>query len=120
MVGVSFPIYFLPQKSRIKQAKLAVSAAQIQAEANIRELNNKITELSAALRRYEESLRFYASSALKEADELVKTANLQLQHSETGIAEFIQSVSAAREIRKGYIETIYQYNIASLEYELYQ
>ena len=120
MVGVSFPIYFLPQKSRIKQAKLAVSAAQIQAEANIRELNNKITELSAALRRYEESLRFYTSSALKEADELVKTANLQLQHSETGIAEFIQSVSAAREIRKGYIETIYQYNIASLEYELYQ
>ena len=61
MVGVSFPIYFLPQKSRIKQAKLAVSAAQIQAEANIRELNNKITELSAALRRYEESLRFYTS-----------------------------------------------------------
>ena len=30
---------------------------------NIRELNNKITELSAALRRYEESLRFYTSSA---------------------------------------------------------
>lgn len=56
----------------------------------------------------------------KRQTNLVKTANLQLQHSETGIAEFIQSVSAAREIRKGYIETIYQYNIASLEYELYQ
>lgn len=120
MVGVSFPIYFLPQKSRIKQAKLAASAAQIQAEANIRELNNKVTELSATLRRHEESLRFYTSSALKEADELIKVANLQLQHSETSIAEFIQSVSAAREIRKGYIETVYQYNIASLEYELYQ
>lgn len=120
MVGVSFPIYFLPQKSRIKQAKLAASTAQIQAEANIRELNNKVTELSATLRRHEESLRFYTSSALKEADELIKVANLQLQHSETSIAEFIQSVSAAREIRKGYIETVYQYNIASLEYELYQ
>ena len=120
MVGVSFPIYFLPQKSRIKQAKLAASAAQIQAEANIRELNNKVTELSALGRRHEESLRFYTSSALKEADELIKVANLQLQHSETSIAEFIQSVSAAREIRKGYIETVYQYNIASLEYELYQ
>ena len=120
MVGVSFPIYFLPQKSRIRQAKLAASAAQIQAEANIRELNNKVNELSATLRRHEESLRFYTSSALKEADELIKVANLQLQHSETSIAEFIQSVSAAREIRKGYIETVYQYNIASLEYELYQ
>lgn len=120
MVGVSFPIYFLPQKSRIRQAKLAASTAQIQAESNIRELNNKVTELLASLRRYEESLNFYTSSALKEANELTKAATLQLQHSETSIPEFIQSINTAREIHKGYIETVYQYNVAALEYELYQ
>lgn len=120
MVGVSFPLYFLPQKSKVKQAKLAALSAQIQADANIRELNNKVFELEASLRRYNESLRFYKSSALKEADELMKTANLQLQFSETGIAEYIQSVTAAREIKRGYIETVYQYNIAALEYELFK
>lgn len=120
MVGVSFPLYFLPQKSRVRQAKWAATMAEIQAEANIRELNNKVTELETTLRRYEESLRFYTSSALKEADELTKAANLQLQQSETGAAEFIQSIAAAREIRRGYIETIYQYNVAVLEYELYK
>lgn len=120
MVGVSFPVYFLPQSSRVKQARLAATAAQIQAEANVRELNNRVSELSASLRRYDESLRFYTSSALKEADELTKAATLQLQQSETSVTEFIQSVTAAREIRRGYIETVYQYNVAVLEYELYR
>ena len=120
MVGVSLPIYFLPQKSKVRQAKLAATSAQIQADANIRELNNKVTELEASLRRYNESLRFYTSSALKEADELMKAADLQLQHSETSVAEYIQSITTARDIRRGYIETVYQYNVAALEYELFR
>ena len=120
MVGVSFPLYFLPQKSKVKQARLSATSAQIQADANIRELRNKIFELEASLRRYNESLRYYTSSALKEADELTKAANLQLQQSETGIAEYIQSITTARDIRRGYIETVYQYNIAALEYELFK
>ena len=88
MIGVSFPIYFLPQKSKVKQARLTATSAQIQADANILELRNKTLELEASLRRYNESLRYYTSSALKEADELTKAANLQLQQSETGIAEY--------------------------------
>ncbi|MDD3037047.1 CusA/CzcA family heavy metal efflux RND transporter [Bacteroides sp.] len=120
MVGVSFPVYFLPQKSKVRQARLAATSAQLQAESNLRELNNKVTELEANLRKYNESLRFYTSSALKEAEELIKAANLQLQHSETGVAEYIQSITTARDIRRGYIETVYQYNIAALEYELFK
>ena len=83
-------------------------------------VKNKTLELEASLRRNNESLRYYTSSALKEADELTKAANLQLQQSETGIAEYIQSITTAREIRRGYIETVYQYNIAALEYELFK
>ena len=120
MIGVSFPVYFLPQRSKVKQAKLAATSAQLQADANLRELNNKVTELEANLRKYNESLHFYTSSALKEAEELIKAANLQLQHSETGVAEYIQSITTARDIRRGYIETVYQYNIAALEYELFK
>ena len=120
MAGLSFPLYFLPQKSRIRQARLAATTARIQAEANVRELDNKVKELAAALKRYRESLRFYTSSALKEAEELTKSAKLQLEQSETGVAEFIQSVLSAREIQRGYAETVYQYNVAALEYELYR
>ncbi|MBP9506658.1 MAG: TolC family protein, partial [Bacteroides sp.] len=119
MIGASFPLYFVPQRSKVKQAKIAASAAEIQAEANIRELNNKVTELAATLRRCNESLRMYTTSALPEAEELIKVARLNLKHSETNITEFVQSVSTARDIRRGYIEIMYQFNVAVLEYELY-
>lgn len=120
MVGVSFPIWFLPQKSKINQAKEDVYIAQTVADANTRELKNKLSEAEASLRRQAESVKFYTGSALKEADELVKVATLQLQHSETNITEFIQAINTARDIRRGYIETVFQYNIAALEYELYK
>lgn len=120
MVGVSFPVYFLPRHSKIKQAKVAAVIARTEAEANTQNLYNKVSEAVASLRRQSESLRYYTTSALKEADELVKVANLQLQHSETNITEFIQAVNVARDIRRGYLETVYQYNIAALEYELFK
>lgn len=120
MVGVSFPIYFLPRHSKVKQAKATAFIAQTEAEANTRNLYNKVSEAIANLRRQSESLHYYTSSALKEADELMKVAALQLRHSETDITEFIQAVNVARDIRRGYIETVYQYNIAALEYELFK
>lgn len=120
MVGVSFPIYFLPRHSKVKQAKATAFIARTEAEANMRNLYNKVFEAIANLRRQSESLHYYTSSALKEADELMKVAALQLRHSETDITEFIQAVNVARDIRRGYIETVYQYNIAALEYELFK
>ena len=120
MVGVSFPVYFLPRHSKVKQAKVAAVIARTEAETNTQNLYNKVSEAVASLRRQSESLRYYTRSALKEADELLKVANLQLQHSETNITEFIQAVNVARDIRRGYLETVYQYNIAALEYELFK
>lgn len=120
MVGVSFPVYFLPRRSKIKQAKVAAVIARTEAETNTQNLYNKVSEAVASLRCQSESLRYYTTSALKEADELLKVANLQLQHSETNITEFIQAVNVARDIRRGYLETVYQYNIAALEYELFK
>lgn len=120
MVSVSFPIYFLPRHSKVKQAKATAFIARTEAEANTRNLYNKVSEAIANLRRQSESLHYYTSSALKEADELMKVAALQLRHSETDITEFIQAVNVARDIRRGYIEMVYQYNIAALEYELFK
>lgn len=119
MIGVSFPIWFLPQRSKIRQARFEMNKAQTQAEAQTRELNLKVSELRASIRRYAESIRFYTTSALTEADNLMKTADAQFRESESDITQYVQSLNAALEIKKGYIEAVYQYNLAALEYELY-
>lgn len=119
MVGISFPVLFFPQQSRIRQAKTEAYIARIEAEANSRELFNKIDELQAALRQQGERIRYYTLHALSEADALLRSATVQFRESETDIAQFVQSMNAVREIRRTYIETVYQYNVSALELELY-
>lgn len=120
VVGASFPLFFNTQRSRIRQAKMDSYIARNDAEINLRTMNNRITELEANLRQYSERLRYYETSALPEAEVLMRAAKLQLANSETSIVEYIMSLNTALEIRRGYIETLNLHNIAALEYELYR
>ena len=119
MVGISFPVLFFPQHSRVRQAKIDSYIARTEAESNIRQLNNKVEELSVALRKEGEHIRYYTTGALPEAEALLNSATVQVKESETDITQFVQSLNAAREIRRGYIEAVYAYNISALELELY-
>ena len=119
MVGSSFPVLFFPQHSRVRQAKIDSYIARTEAESNIRQLNNKVEELSVALRKEGEHIRYYTTGALPEAEALLKSATVQFKENETDITQFVQSLNAAREIRRGYIEAVYAYNISALELELY-
>ena len=119
MVGISFPVLFFPQHSRVRQAKIDSYIARTEVESNIRQLNNKVEELSVALRKEGEHIRYYTTGALPEAEALLKSATVQFKESETDITQFVQSLNAAREIRRGYIEAVYAYNISALELELY-
>lgn len=119
MVGVSFPVLFFPQHSRTKQARINLRIANWEAESNRRQLSNKVSELQSQLVRQRERLTYYQDAAIKEAEALQNSALKKFQANETNISEFIQSLNAAREIKRGYIETVYAYNITVLELELY-
>ena len=64
MVGISFPVLFFPQHSRVRQAKIDSYIARTEAESNIRQLNNKVEELSVALRVRKESISAIIRPAL--------------------------------------------------------
>jgi cobalt-zinc-cadmium resistance protein CzcA len=118
-VGMSVPLVFHGQKSRVKQARYDAEITRYEADDNIRQLNNKLAELKTELLKYGESIRFFEISALAEANAMIRAAELQMKHSESSISEFIQSMNSALEIKQAYIEMIYMYNVAALEYELY-
>lgn len=119
MVGVSFPVLFFPQQSRVKQARIEAYIARTEAEASIRQTNNRVNELQTMLRQQSETIRYYTTGALPEAEALLASAWLQFKESETDITQFVQSINVARDIQRGYIEALYQYNVAALELELF-
>ena len=119
MVGVSFPILFFPQKSRSKQAKISLRIAEWEADNNRTMLNNKVEELKGRLRQQKESLLYFTEAALNEAESLQNSAVSRYGANEIDITEFVQSINSARDIKKSYIETVYNYNVSVLELELY-
>lgn len=96
-----------------------MQAAGWEAEANRQQLSNKVSELQCQLARQRERLTYYQQAAIKEAEALQQSATQKFQENETDISEFIQSLNTVREIKRGYIETVYAYNVTLLELELY-
>lgn len=119
MVGVSFPILFFPQQSRSKQAKINLKIAEWEADNNKKQLKNKIDEIKVKLRQQNESLEYFSNAALEEAKSLHNSTMLKFEESDINITEFVQSLNAVRDIRKSYIETVYNYNVSVIELELY-
>ena len=120
MVGMSFPLVYTPQKSRTKQSRTEAIIAHIEAQDNIVKIHNKVQELNSVMLQQHSKIKYYASAALPEANELIKSAQVQFKESETSILQFVESINRANEIKSGYIDAVYSYNIAVLELELYR
>ncbi len=116
-VGVAFPVLFFPQKGRIQQAKLAASIARNEADHSLYQFNAGLSQLGITLQNYKQRYEYYMSSALPEAEELLRTTQFQLEQKIIGVTEFIQNINAVLEIRRSYLETLYQYNSTVLEYQ---
>ena len=99
-IGVALPLLCFPQQSRVKQAKAAVTMAQWEAENHSIELRKKLEELKSRISQKRKRLDYYENAALSEADELQRNALMLYRESETNATELLQSLSAARTVRK--------------------
>ena len=119
-IGISFPLLFFPQQSRIKQAKAEMIAAQWEAQDRRIELRNTLEELQARILQKRKQLDYYESAALPESDELQRNALTLYRESETSVSELLQSLSTSRDIRKSYLSTLHEYNVLIVEYDIYK
>jgi cobalt-zinc-cadmium resistance protein CzcA len=119
MVGVSVPLFFGAQASRVKQSKIGAYIADTEARDNEWRLRNKVEELQSRMKQEEQNINYFKTAALQEADALLQNAQVEFKESETDISQFVQSINSAYDIHRNYIETVYNYNIAVIELELY-
>ncbi|MDD6892323.1 MAG: CusA/CzcA family heavy metal efflux RND transporter, partial [Bacteroidales bacterium] len=118
-VGVSFPLLFFPQHSRVRQARHEARMAEWEAEDNRLQLRNRVDDLRGRLAKQRKTVDYYLTAALPEADDLQRNALILYEASETGMAELLQSLATARDIRKSYVEAVRDYNILIIELELF-
>lgn len=118
-IGISVPLWFFSQTSRIKEARINRDIAVNEATLREYELEQILEEMKTKLDKEFINVIYYRENALPQAEVLLKTATLKLRKEEIEYFEYLQSISEAMKIREEYLTSVLNYNLTAIELEYY-
>lgn len=119
-VGVSIPIFFWQQKSRVAQSKISVTMAENSRKIGLRDIDMKILELTGNLRKSQNNLFYYTSKANPQAQLISKSIERQYSTGQINVVEMLQSLLTVCDTELGFYNTLLECHIAMVEIEMYQ
>ena len=116
--GLSVPIWFTPNSSRIKASKLKQKVAQSNFEYYNKTLKNNYLELLGEFKKYNNSIDYFEFQAIPEANVIIEQASKSYKAGAMEYLDYIVSLNRAINIKQSYLEAINNYNqtIISIEY----
>lgn len=113
--GISVPIFFNAQKSKIKASKIAMDATKYFSEYEIDLLRIKQKELLNSQMKLKELLNYYTNNGSSLYDEIIRTARLSFENGEIDFFKFANSTEMALQIKLDYLSNLIHYNSVTLE-----
>lgn len=113
--GLGIPIFFGAQKAKIKSAKSLYQISENNYQSGIQNIRNEYKKASAALNNQLNSLSYFESKALKNADLISETATKQFNNGEINYMEWVLLLNQSVSIKNDYLNTIKNYNEAALQ-----
>ncbi|MBL7972275.1 MAG: TolC family protein, partial [Prolixibacteraceae bacterium] len=104
--GISIPLWFVPEKQKTSAAKIHVRQIESELKYLQQHYKNEYNKVYNQYLSLIERLNYFSTSALPNANELQRNANLLYQKGEIGYIEYIQGIEQAIEIKINYIETL--------------
>ncbi|WP_461789442.1 CusA/CzcA family heavy metal efflux RND transporter [Pedobacter sp.] len=116
--GISIPIFFKPFSARIKAAKIEKQVAESQYGLFRTNLQGQFDRARQEQLKSSRSVDYYRSSAIPNANLILKQAQIAFQNGEIGYVEYLQALRTYSEIRFSYLDAINQYNqsVYTLQY----
>ncbi len=116
-VGVSIPLWFVPQTAKVKAAGLNQKAI----ESNVEQYQTNVqSQYSQYLQEYlqdKNTLEYFEKSALPNADLIIKQADKGFKNGEIGYVEYLQGIRNALTIKSNYLNSLNQYNQSIIKLE---
>jgi len=109
-VGISVPLTFFSNVSKIKSLDYKTQALQKEAD------NGKLilqTQLQNAFQQYNQNLsqyNYYKSTALPNAEIIISTAKVGFKSGDIGYIEYLQALQTATDVQLNYLQSINQIN----------
>ncbi|WP_369048303.1 CusA/CzcA family heavy metal efflux RND transporter [Tenacibaculum sp. UWU-22] len=109
-VGITIPLFFRGETSRIKQSKIAKDIAEYETLNYKKQVKTYYINLKNKLEEQKASLAYYLEEGLPLANEILKTANESFKHGEIDFFQYIQSVENAYQLKLAYVNSTEAYN----------
>ena len=109
-VGLSFPLWFMPQKARSQAAYIDLSRAENQYIFEKTKVTREVESLMLKYDQLQKSILHYEEARLKDAIMIDQNAFLLYKSGSIGYIEFVANLSTSREIREDYYFLINRYN----------
>lgn len=109
-VGLSIPITFFSNASKIKSLDYKQQALQKEADNGKLILQN---QLHNAFQQYNQNLsqyNYYKSTALPNAEIIISTATLGFKSGDIGYIEYLQALQTATDVHLNYLQSVNQIN----------
>ncbi|SFB50484.1 CusA/CzcA family heavy metal efflux RND transporter [Algoriphagus aquimarinus] len=117
-IGLAIPIFSLKsQSATIKSKTIRIAEAEHQEVAFSNELENRFTALLLEYEKYQASLAFYETSALPQAELILKQSQRGFQSGEIGYVEFTQGLNRSLSVSFNYLELLDKSNQTLIQIE---
>jgi heavy metal efflux system protein len=117
MAGISVPLWFTPQRWKIKDAQIQTNIARNNQEKQQFVLNKEIENHQILLDKLFVEISYNRENALKLADLLEKNAREKIKTGLMDVSSFIEILNKVYSVRKGYLEMLVNYNKQAIELE---
>ena len=113
--GISIPLWFGANKSKINAAKTQTMIIENEYENYKIQLDSKYQRLISDLKKYEEAINYYNNTGQKLSNELTINASKAFQHGEIDFLQYVQLLESATTIEINYLQNLFDYNTTILE-----
>uniref|UniRef100_UPI004048E6DE CusA/CzcA family heavy metal efflux RND transporter n=1 Tax=Roseivirga sp. TaxID=1964215 RepID=UPI004048E6DE len=117
-VGVAIPIFGAKsQASAIKASELKRQENEARLKATSNQLEGRLESLIQRYQKFQNSLEYYESNALPQAELILKQAQKGFESGDIGYVEYTQGLNRALGVRFNYLEILNQFNQTIIEIE---
>jgi len=114
-VGISVPLWFGANKSKINAAKTETMIIADEYENYKIQLLSKYESLISDLKKFEETVDYYDNIGRNLSKELTTTASKAFQNGEIDFLQYVQLLESAKNIEINYLQNLNKYNNTVLE-----
>jgi cobalt-zinc-cadmium resistance protein CzcA len=117
-VGVAIPLWFVPHQARIKAAEYNRQASEYRYQEHTVAVQGEWEQAEKIYQKNKISLAYYRTSAVPNAELIIKHSQAAFRAGEIGYAEYLLGIHQAISIKEQYLQTLNAYN-QSVVYLLY-